>query len=205
MQDPEKPPTSSQLAEASKVRKRLTEAFTQYDVAARRIRDMPTESPTQARLQKAVYQQATNFLHIHMLPLKSIPKILKRATPNGRPLSTTSNGKPHTALSAINYNNVANGNGSRPSSSRNSSISSVALTALETEEKELRERLIVLEEQKFMVSEMIADANKRRKFDEVGSLAQNVEDLSREIDQIQAQLAGMDFASAYAGDQPPVQ
>ena len=205
MQDPEKPPTSAQLAEASKVRKRLTEAFTQYDVAARRIRDMPTESPTQARLQKAVYQQATNFLHIHMLPLKSIPKILKRATPNGRPLSTISNGKSHSALSAINYNNVANGNESRPSSSRNSSISSVALTALETEEKELRERLIVLEEQKFMVSEMIADANKRRKFDEVGSLAQNVEDLSREIDQIQAQLAGMDFASAYAGDQPPVQ
>lgn len=204
LQDPETPPTSAQLAEASKVRKRLTDAFTQYDVAARRIRDMPTESPTQARLQKAVYQQATNFLHVHMLPLKSLPKILKRATPNGRPLSTSSNGKPQSALSAINYNNVANGNDSRPSSSRNSSISSVALTALEAEEKELRERLIVLEEQKFMVSEMIADANKRRKFDEVGSLAQNVEDLSREIDQIQAQLAGMDFAGAYAGDQAPV-
>ena len=51
---------------------------------------------------------------------------------------------------------------------------------------------------------MIADANKRRKFDEVGSLAQNVEDLSREIDQIQAQLAQMDFAGVYAGDQTPV-
>lgn len=139
-----------------------------------------------------------------MLPLKSIPKVLKRSTPNGRPLSPNTNGKPQSALASINYNVITNENNSRPSSSRNSSISSAALTALEAEEKELRERLIVLEEQKFMVSDMIADANKRRKFDEVGSLAQNVEDLTREIDQIQAQLAGMDFASAYAGDQTPV-
>ena len=63
----------------------------------------------------------------------------------------------------------------------------------------MRERLIVLEEQKFFVSEMIADANKRRKFDEVGALAQNVDDLSREIDQINSRIAGMDFAGAYAG------
>lgn len=204
LQDPEKPPTPAQLTEASKVRKRLTDAFTQYDFAARRIRDMPTESPTQVRLQKAIHQQATSFLHVHMLPLRSIPKVLKRATPNGKPMPTNTNGKPQSALASVNYNDITNGGGSRPSSSRNSSISSAALTALEAEEKELRERLIVLEEQKFILSEMIADANKRRKFDEVGSLAQNVEDLSREIDQIQAQLALMDFAGVYAGDQPPV-
>lgn len=204
LQDPEKPPTQIQLAEASKVRKRLTDAFTQYDVAARRIRDLPTESPTQTRLQKAVYQQATNFLHVHMLPLKSLPKLMKQATANGKQSPPTSNGKPQGALSSINYNKVANGEGSRPSSSRNSSISSVAFTALEVEEKQLRERLIVLEEQKFFVSEMIADANKRRKFDEVGSLAQNVEDLSREIDQIQSQLSQMDFAGAYANNDSTV-
>ena len=74
------------------------------------------------------------------------------------------------------------------------------VTALEAEEKELRERLIVLEEQKFLVSEMIADANKRRQFDEVSALSGNVDDLSREIDQIQGQLAQMDFAGAYAAD-----
>ena len=201
LQDPDKPPTPAQLAEASKVRKRLTDAFTQYDVAARRIRDLPTESPTQARLQKAVYQQAASFLHVHMLPLKSIPKIMKHAKPNGKTMPATTNGKPLSALASINYNKVVNGDSSRPSSSRNSSTSSAAVTALEAEEKQLRERLIVLEEQKFFVSEMIADANKRRKFDEVGSLAQNVEDLSREIDHIQAQLTQMDFASAYAANE----
>jgi len=46
---------------------------------------------------------------------------------------------------------------------------------------------------------MVADANRRRKFDEVSSLAQNIEDLSKEIDQINGQLAQLDFAAAYDG------
>ncbi|KAM3423635.1 hypothetical protein BST61_g1056 [Cercospora zeina] len=203
LQDPEKPPSPAQLAEASKVRKRLTEAFTQYDVAARRIRDMPTDSQTQERLQRAIYMQASNFLHIHMLPLKSLPKIMKHATPNGlrQPPSSAANGKPQSALATIKYDSIANGSAHRPGSSRASSMSSEAVTALEAEEKELKQRLIVLEEQKFMVSEMIAEANKRRKFDEVSALSSNVEEISREIDQIQTQISGMDFASAYIADQ----
>ncbi|EMC96389.1 hypothetical protein BAUCODRAFT_473141 [Baudoinia panamericana UAMH 10762] len=198
LQDPEKPPTTQQLAEASKVRKRLTDAFTQYDAAARRIRDLPTESPTQQRLQKAVYQQAYNFLHVHMLPLKSLPKVMRKATTSS-PLRSPplTNGKPKGAIASV----LTNGATDRPSSSRtSSSVSSAQITALEAEEKQLRERLIVLEEQKFFVEGMIADANKRRKFDEVAALAQNVEDLSKEVDQIQGQLAGMDFAGAYGAE-----
>lgn len=207
LQDPDKPPTPAQLADATKVRKRLMDAFTQYDVAARRIRDMSTDSPTQERLQRAIYAQATNFLHIHMLPLKSLPKIMRHATSNGRPppapsansTNNVANGaKPQPgALAQIKNNSLYPSSPQRPSSSRNSSASSAAMTALEVEEKELRERLIVLEEQKFFVSEMIADANKRRKFDEVGSLAQNQQDLEREIDQLQGRLSSMDFAGAY--------
>ncbi|KAI5296702.1 carboxypeptidase Y-deficient, partial [Ascosphaera atra] len=83
LQDPDYPPTSEQLAEAAKVRKRLMDAFANYDVAARRIRDLPAASQTQAKLQKAVYLQATGFLHVHMLPLKSLPKILKHAPGSG--------------------------------------------------------------------------------------------------------------------------
>ena len=194
LQDPDKPPTPTQLADASKVRKRLMDAFTQYDTAARRIRDLPTDSPTQSKLQKTVYAQATTFLHLHMLPLKSLPKIMRHAAPTtSLPHRGTPNGKPTgSPLAAIKPD--------RPSlaaDDRASSTSSMAITALESEEKELRERLIILEEQKFMVQEMIADANKRRRFDEVGALTQNVEDLDKEIDQIQGQLGGMDFAGAY--------
>ncbi|KAK4972886.1 carboxypeptidase Y-deficient [Elasticomyces elasticus] len=197
LQDPENPPPSAKLVEAGKVRKRLTDSFTQYDFAARRMRDLPTESQTQQKLQMSIYQQSMSFLHIHMLPLKSLPKIMRHAAP--RATTTTNATKPPTALAAIKYNEIASGS-ERPSSSRASSTSSTAqITALEAEEKELRERLMVLEEQKFFVEEMIGDANRRRKFDEVAALAQNVEDLTREVDQIQGQLAGMDFAGAYSG------
>ncbi|KAF2639511.1 hypothetical protein P280DRAFT_470159 [Massarina eburnea CBS 473.64] len=186
LQDPVKPPSPEQLADATKVRKRLMDAFAQFDQAARRIRDLPTESSTQVRLQKAVYQQAYNFLSTHMLPLRSLPKVLKHAAPHGQRANGRTNGG--GALSSIRYNDREGG-----------SIisSSSAVSALESEEKELRERLIILEEQKFMVSEMVASATKHRRFDEVSSLAQNLEDLNMEIDQINGQLGQLDFAGAY--------
>lgn len=184
LQDPEKPPTPQQLADATKVRKRLMDAFAQFDNAARRIRDMPTESPTQRKLQKAIYQQAYNFLSLHMLPLRSLPKVLKHAAPHG----TRSGARTGGALAAIKYNDIDSG------SVRSSSS---AVSVMESEEKELRERLIVLEEQKFMVSEMVADATKHRRFDEVSSLSQNLEDLNKEIDQINNQLGQLDFGAFY--------
>lgn len=168
------------------------DSFAQYDVAVRRIRDLPSTSDTQKKLQKAIYQQATNFLHLHMLPLKTLPKVLKHATPhgaitNGHPAP---NGRSNGALAAVKYNDI-------DVSSQASSSS--AISAMEAEEKSLRDRLIVLEEQKFFVGEMIADANKRRKFDEVSALSQNVQDLGREIDGIQGQIGQLDFAGIYGG------
>lgn len=193
LQDPENPPSPTQLAEATRVRKRLMDTFTQYDTAARRIRDMATDSPTQQRLQKAVYLQASNFLHLHMLPLRSLPKVLKHASPHGGTSSkAVKDGKPASALTAIKFNDIE-------SSSQVSSSS--AVESLEAEEKELRERLIVLEEQRFFVQEMVADANRRRKFDEVASLARNVEDLSKEIDTVNGMLGevGKGIRDAYEG------
>jgi hypothetical protein len=165
------------------------DAFAKFDSAARRIRDLPTESPTQKKVQQHVYAQAYSFLSTHMLPLRALPKILKHAAPNGRPPNSRSNGS--GALAAIKYNNMTAGSVVSSSS---------AMSALESEEKDLRERLIVLEEQKFMVSEMVSDATKHRRFDEVAALAQNVEDLDREIDQINGQLGQLDFAGAFQTD-----
>ena len=189
LQDPDNPPTPAQIAEASKTRKRLMDSFTQYDVAARRMRDLPTQSETQERLQKAIYKQATSFLHLHMLPLKALPKVLKHASPNGA-ASRIPHSRTNSSLAAIKFNDAENA--SQVSSSS-------AISAMEEEEKSLRERLIVLEEQKFFVSEMVANANKRRKFDEASALSQNLQDLSREIDQVQNQIAGLDFEGAYTG------
>lgn len=80
--------------------------------------------------------------------------------------------------------------------------SNSAVTALEEEEKPLRERLIILEEQKFLVREMITAANKSRKLDDATTLTRSLQDLTIEIDQVQGQLSSLDFASAYTGTLP---
>jgi rabenosyn-5 len=187
LQDPDKPPSHVQLAEASRVRKRLIDSFGKYDILAKRIRDLPTSSPTQMKLQKSIYQQASSFLHLYMLPLKSLPKVLKHASPHG--INGQNGSSRHgDTLAAIKFNDV---------DSASQISSSSALSAMEAEEKQLRERLIVLEEQKFFVSEMMADANKRRRFDEVSSLSTNMDDLKGEIDQVNSTLAQLDFAGVY--------
>ena len=164
------------------------DSFTQYDVAARRIRDLPTTSDTQKRLQKSIYQKATTFLHLHMLPLKSLPKILKHASPHGlapahspRPSGTFSPSPLSTGSVATVQRETANGGAASPASSS-------VVSALEAEERGLRESLVVLEEQNFLLGEMVADANRRRKFDEVAALAQNRHDLAAAIDRIHGQI-----------------
>ena len=177
------------------------DSFTQYDVAARRIRDAPTDSPTQLKLQKAIYNNASGFLHLHMLPLKTLPKILKHATPHTHAVngvgvgasapSPLANGigSRGGALAAISYAHPH----IRHSSSSNVSLSTTSsrISELEAEEKSLREKLIVLEEQKFMVQEMIADAKRGRRFDEVAALVGNAEDLGREIGVVEGMVEGV--------------
>lgn len=199
LRDPDTSPTQTQLTDATKVRKRLTDAFTQYSIAATRLRDLPTTSPTQTQLQKQVYAQSMSFLHIHMLPLKSLPKILKHATPDGPSHRSSRSIDGHLAPPSANYRR----NSSSPLAAIRSEAASSesAISSLETEEKELRERLIVLEEQKFMVGEMMADAQRRRKFEEVEALARNIEDLGIEINGVMGQLGQLQigFEEAFLG------
>lgn len=202
LQSPHKLPTSVQLAEAAKFRKRLTEAFTRYDAAGRRIRDLPTDSPTQQKLNKASYAQSANFLHANMLPLKALPKILRRANISSanRDSSPASSLRPGSALAAFRIDSDTSSR--RDSSASTSTTNTIALAALEVEEKELRERLIVLEEQQFMVQEMVGAAKKKRQFDEVAALNGNVQDLDKEIEMVKKQLQGLDWQSAYMPDTP---
>lgn len=129
-------------------------------------------------LELANDQKSSNFLQIHMLPLKSLPKILKHTTAHdiGSSKRPHLNGEPTSPLASITYNDIDN---------TSQVSSSSAISTLEAEEKTLRETLIMLEKQLFLVKEQVADANKRRKFDEASSLAQNLEDLNKEIDHVQ--------------------
>jgi hypothetical protein len=59
-------------AEASAARKRLLDAFAQYDALAKRIRVLPTSGPgsSQDRVLAAVHTRANVFLQKHMFPLQ---------------------------------------------------------------------------------------------------------------------------------------
>ncbi|OTB03895.1 hypothetical protein M426DRAFT_321391 [Hypoxylon sp. CI-4A] len=184
LQDENNPPSHAQIQEASKIRKRLTDSFTKYDVAARRIRDMKTDSAAQRQLQKSIHQAASSFLHMHMLPLKNLPRMLKHNSshssrnrllplPNGHVASPLRNGSSDMLLETASQ----------------TSETSTVVSALETEEKELRERLIVLEEQKYMVQTMISGAHGARRFEEVSALTRNVEELETEIESVRDKVA----------------
>lgn len=190
------PPTRAQIQEASKLRKRLTDSFAKYHVAAKRIRDMKTTSPTQLRLQNNVYTAASSFLHTYMLPMKSVPKMLNSgsasSTTHRRHLAVTDRHGSSGALSPLRNGESAAEPGSETASLAGASEASTVVSALETEEKELRERLVVLEEQRFLVREMVNNARTLRRFEEVTALNKNVEELDREITSLRLMVDGVE-------------
>ncbi|KAI0508871.1 FYVE zinc finger protein [Xylaria bambusicola] len=194
LQDENNPPSHAQIQEAAKLRKRLTESFTKYDVAARRIRDLKTDSPYQQQLQKAIYQAASSFLHMHMLPLKNIPRLLKHHSSNGSKHRLIANGHVASPLRHADNSETAS----------QTSEGSTVISALETEEKDLRERLIVLEEQKYMVQKMIDTSRGARRFEEVSALTRNVEELEQEIAAAKASVSSVEqrWQGLYANGRP---
>jgi rabenosyn-5 len=209
--------THEQIQEAAKIRKRLTDSFTKYDLAAKRLRDMKTDSPTQLRLQKAIYTAASSFLHANMLPLKSLPRMLKSSSS-----SSTSTGHHHRRLlSGLNHGGsmlspLRNGESASSSSQLDAggdaaslddggggsgSETSTVVSALEAEEKEVREKLLVLQEQRFLVQEMVRGARGARRAEEVGALARNMEELDREIEGLRRQVGSVEqrWEGVYAG------
>lgn len=185
------PPTHAQIQEAAKIRKRLTDAFAKYDLAAKRIRDMKTDSPTQLRLQKGIYASASAFLHANLLPLKGVNAMLKSRSSNHRRLLSGGAGGSPSHSSPLR-NGESAGLDAETSSLGGVSEVSTAVSALETEEKEARERLIVLEEQRFMVHEMLSHARAARRFEEISTLARNLEELDKEIEGSKKLIAGVE-------------
>lgn len=193
------PPTHAQIQEAAKIRKRLTDSFTKYNIAAKRLRDLPTDSPTQQRLQKAIYAAASTFLHTHMLPLKSVPQMLRTSssssssstTPTHRRLLSGLNGS-SSHLSPLRNGASAASPDPETASIGAASEASTAVSALETEEKELRERLVVLEEQRFLVNDMINNARGAKRFEEISALTRNREELDREIEGLKRLVDGVE-------------
>lgn len=184
------PPTSAQVQEAAKIRKRLTDAFAKYDLAAKRIRDMKTDSPTQLRLQQSVYAAASSFLHANLIPLKSVPRVL-RSNSMQHQHRRLLNGSTST-LSPLRNGESAFSQDAETSSNAGASEVSAVQSELDIEEKEAKERLVVLEEQMFMVQEMLKSARQQRRFEEVSALNRNVEELEAEIERAKEGVRGVE-------------
>lgn len=180
------PPTRAQIQEAGKIRKRLIDSFGKYGTAAKRMRDLKSNNPAQQRLQQAVYTYASGFLHTNMLPLKSLPQMLRThsaASSSSRFLST-----PTQSTSSLRHTELA---GSDAGSQAPSEASTV-VSQLESEEKDVKERLAVLEEQKFMVEDMIRTATGARRFEEVSALSRNVDELEGEIQELRRKVGDVE-------------
>lgn len=179
------PPTHPQIQEAAKIRKRLIDSFGKYGLAAKRLRDIRTDSPTQQRLQQAVYAYSSGFLHTNMLPLKSLPQLLRQ---HRSPPSQSSSSRgfltiPSQSTSSLRHSELAS-----EDAASDTATSSSVVTALETEEKDLKERLAVLEEQKFMVEDMIRSASGARRLEEVGALSRNIDELDKDIGELRTRI-----------------
>lgn len=160
--------------EAGKVRKRLMEAFTRYEKTARGIAvEEVKEGPVaEVKVREAIGRRAAGFLGREMLTLKAVPKMMGRPTPKAEKKTAGP-----TSLSS----------GSEPA------------VALEAEEKRLRERLAVLEEQGFLVGEMVEEARRGRRLDEVVALMRNKEEVEHEAAAVRRELEGLDFEGVHIG------
>lgn len=145
--------------EASAARKRLLEAFAQYDRLSKQIRALPCPNgsgSSQDRVQTSILTRASLFLQKNMFPLQSLPRpsALKDSQP-------PSNG----SQSSLNPAHIDHGLDIDPDS-------------------ELARALQPLLEQEALLGSFIDEAKAQRKFEDVKTLKRNQDEIRREIENL---------------------
>lgn len=149
--------------DAAQARKQLLANFANYDLVAKKIRALDDEGNVSlARIKMAIYTRANVFLQTYMFPLQNLPKLSSSATSSGRN-SPSRKGSP-------SKKGMAGTNGA------------------EDDQAELRESLVVLEQQLTQVRQFAASASKARKLQDASSLNASANDLEAEIARIKKQL-----------------
>ncbi|KAG0052877.1 carboxypeptidase Y-deficient [Gryganskiella cystojenkinii] len=151
----------------ARTRKELLDDFALFDSISKKIAKLPAHSQHQKQLHTNLYWWATQYLQTNMFPLSVIPKVF--------------GGKD-------SQRQLGSGTPSPSSSSPAPSISSPAIgSSLDNEaEIEVLAQLAVMEEQRRLVESYIEEASKKRRFDDVKSLHQSLEELDREISAIRS-------------------
>ncbi|ODQ59372.1 hypothetical protein WICANDRAFT_56036 [Wickerhamomyces anomalus NRRL Y-366-8] len=157
LQDDKAVRSKSIIADASKLRKRLMDTFAMFDKLTKEIVTLECSTESESRIQLAIQTESASFIQKNMLPLKSLPKILKQQELKQK--------EQHKVLSREEVQGI----------------------------KQNREELMVLNEQKFLVEDMIANCKAQRKFDELPPLNENLDELNKNIDRLQAALGNEGF------------
>lgn len=144
------------LLEAGKIRQRLIDSFRELDKAAKRMEKTETDNEEENRIKRLVVVETAHYLQTHMIPLKALPKVLKKQEEG-----------------------VGN---KQPEETR------VEEEEDQEGEEEIQQELIVLKEQQVMIETMMAEASKKRRFDELEPLKQSLDDLQQEIDKLEKQV-----------------
>ncbi|KAF9265740.1 hypothetical protein L218DRAFT_859383 [Marasmius fiardii PR-910] len=144
--------------EATAIRKRLLDAFAQYDALAKRIRMLPGEDgkpvkqgSSQDRVQMAITTRANIFLQKNMFPLQSLPK---RSTSSSSTLTSASPAPEATNVLPLDV------------------------------DSQLAHLLQPLIEQEALLETFVEEATAQRKFEDAKTLRTNLKEIRDEIDRI---------------------
>lgn len=136
----------------------------------------PTHSPT---LVTNIYKTAINFLQDSLLEYKKANEEFQKLE-NTRLSGQLSLLLPTDASSTVS---------SSPTPLH--SLEPPRLTKKQI--RELREQLMVTSEQKFLIEKLMDDAKKQRRFDELGTLTENINELKKRIDELETELGEFAF------------
>lgn len=157
LQDDKAVKSKTIINDASKLRKRLMDTFGMFDKLTKEIVTLDCKTESESRIQLAIQTESASFIQKNMLPLKTLPKILKQQEDKKK--------------------------------QENKVLSRTEVQAI----KNNREELMVLNEQKFLVEDMISNCKAQRRFDELPPLQENLQELNKNINKLQDALGNEGF------------
>ncbi|TPX37566.1 hypothetical protein SmJEL517_g00670 [Synchytrium microbalum] len=161
---------------ALRYRKNLLDYFSQLDALGKKAKALPSKTSSTARLHQNIYMATSQYLQANMYTLQLMPKVFKD----------------QPQLPSKSINEVV-GNGHAPESIGKLRV----LTGAEKAELEsCKGSLNVLLEQVANVETFIADATKKRRFEDASSLKESLEELKKEIDGVRKRMAELTSGSS---------
>ena len=155
---------------ALRYRKNLLDYFSQLDALAKKARALPSKTASSTRLHINIHLATAQYLQANMFTLQLMPKVFKDMPMQFKTL-----------------NDVV-GHGADLSKMR-------ILTAAEREElNKLKKDLAVLLEQLSQLESFIADATKKRRFEDATSLKESLEELTMEVEVIKNKIRDLESA-----------